>query len=203
MLPRSGSAFEVYTVTPSIHPFKHPTMYTQWESRWGRPAGSAVSEGRQHSSSSDASWRASLHPHAILPSVSSLTPTTDVQPQDSKESVAGGPRRGPVWKRRLSRLCCVLHNKLGILELDERLEHRRTSVTNGQCQSVIAPTQHRRAGHGNGGESCGPAPPSDSITRKTYVWQLGKCVSSKEIIKVRDKESKYAFSNYLLITYVK
>lgn len=48
----------------------------------------------------------------------------------------------------------------------------------------------------------GSAPPYDSITRKTHVWQLGECVSSKEIIKVRGKEGTYAFSNYLRITYV-
>lgn len=33
----------------------------------------------------------------------------------------------------------------------------------------------------------GSATPYDSITRKTHVWQLGECVSSKEIIKVRGK----------------
>ena len=49
----------------------------------------------------------------------------------------------------------------------------------------------------------GSAPPTDSLTRKTCVWQLGECVSSKEIIRVREKEGKYAFFIYLLITYVK
>lgn len=42
------------------------------------------------------------------------------------------------------------------------------------------------------------APPNDSLTRKTCVWQLGKCVSSKEVIKVREKEGRYAF---FLFTY--
>lgn len=49
----------------------------------------------------------------------------------------------------------------------------------------------------------GPAPYNDSITRKTYVWQLREYITSKEIVKGKGKEGKRVFSNYLLVTHVK
>lgn len=73
----------------------------------------------------------------------------------------------------------------------------------GSIRRQPRPRSAGALGTGAGETRAGAAPPRHSITRETCVWQLGECVSSKETIKGRGEEGKYAFPNYLLVTYVK
>lgn len=89
--------------------------------------------------------------------------------------------------------CAVASNKRGFLELDPLLEPGRTLVTAELCRSVTSSSQHWPAGHGNVKKRAGSAPPSDSITRKTCAWQLGECVSSKEVITKGRGERRHMY----------
>lgn len=123
-------------------------------------------------------------------------PRPGTPPQESKVSSLVGCLAG--WSG--SRV--VVHDKPGLLDLDQVQERRRTSVTRGGG-SAISSTWHRSAGHEDGRESRWACSCPGSVARETHVWQPGDRVSSKEIIKVRGGGGQYAFPNYLLITYVK